>query len=202
MRQLLLDSLPGISLKEHRDLPVSSYPPLQRRGLKQPILTQRRNFHHWMVQEKESPKIKKILEVKESSDEPGLSQGMQELMKEKAIQNNKALIETDKSFQQAAKNYFQKKEDNPQPLKNNGPLPSGPKIAPNADTANVASMIADDGLAQLSVKSKRKQSAATSMPIKTKPLKKNSKKKMTAPKKGLKKKYLKSKGGSFKLSKF
>lgn len=133
-KQVVLGSTPGISLKESPEPHISSFPAPSKKHAKQPLLTQRRVNPLFIVQGKEDPKVKKLLEVEESSTEPELSKGFADLKKREKEQNDKVIMENEKGFEKAARDYFDKPEERPTPLKVKAPPPA-PQIAPTPETA-------------------------------------------------------------------
>lgn len=148
-------------------------------------MNQRQTTQVYVPLHDESPKIKKLLALRESEIEPKLAVGFQNLTEKEKSNDAKAIIDNDKAFTQSVEKYFHSKEPRKEPLKpDKSQVPPPPSVTPAASEVSLAAAL------EPPTKKIRKSS----------PRKGGTKKKSPQKKSGLKKTYKRPAHPGFKVS--
>lgn len=178
MKSLVLNSTPTIGLHlDHEISKESSFPPLpsstltgfmsgSRNRKTEPIFKQVHPKQNFVALPSESKQVSELLEIPESKNEPELEKAYDHLLETKKKNQDHFKLETDRAFEEAAKLYFQNKEDRRTPPNNQSPKSiSPPPVAPDAETVTPAAVLAT---AIKRISSKPKRAAAFSRNTKAK----------------------------------
>lgn len=173
--KVVLNSVPTVGLHLDHISKENSFPPLpstssgtgirksSRLRRNASIFGQTHIKKNFVALHPESKADREVLEVDDSNAEPKVEKAYDHLLEAKEENKDSTKIESNKAFQEAAKLYFEQREDRRSPPKQSASVLGPPPLVPDAETVTQAAVLASSLKSVTAKRKSRKKATPTKL---------------------------------------